>query len=107
MRDNIKFVLFADKDSQRARAVLCFCEANGIEYELIELGILGGGARTAEYAKINPLQKVPALQEVDKTTGEVVFTLTETHAIMRYLATVCKVSDHWYPEEPRKRARVD
>ena len=49
------------------------------------------------------------MQEVDATTGEVVMTLLESHAIMRYLALSHKVADHWYPHtgDLKKRARVD
>ena len=35
------------------------------------------------------------------------FNLSESHAIMRYLATSRKCDDHWYPADPRKRARID
>ena len=52
-----------------------------------------------EYSKINPMNKVPAISEVDAKTGEILFSLGESHAIMRYLAQAhkSKVADHWYP----------
>ena len=35
------------------------------------------------------------------------WVLAESHAIMKYLATTRGVPDHWYPAEPKLRARVD
>ena len=46
------------------------------------------------------------MQEVNEKTGET-FTMSESHAIMRYLATTRDVADHWYPKDARKRAVVD
>ena len=46
------------------------------------------------------------MQEVDKATGEV-FTMGESHAILRYLADSRSCPDHWYPRDLRKRAEVD
>jgi len=51
--------------------------------------------------------KVPAMQEVDARTGEVLFTLSESHTIMRYLAVTRKCADHWYPSDAKQRALVD
>ena len=46
------------------------------------------------------------MQEIDERTGDV-FTLVESHTIMRYLADTRGVPDHWYPKDARKRAIVD
>lgn len=35
------------------------------------------------------------------------FVLTESDAILKYLATNYNVPEHWYPRQPEKRARVD
>ena len=59
-----------------------------------------------EFAKINPAKQIPAMQEVNEKTGQV-FTLSESHTIMRYLAVTREVADHWYPSDARKRALVD
>ncbi len=53
-----------------------------------------------EFKKINPNGKVPAITD----NG---FHLNESHTILRYLATTKNCADHWYPSDPRKRARVD
>ena len=46
------------------------------------------------------------MQEINEQTGEV-FTLSESHAILRYLAVSRGVPDHWYPADLRKRAIVN
>ena len=65
-----------------------------------------GGTKKPEFAKINPMKKIPAMQEIDERTGEV-FNLAESHAILRYLACSRGCADHWYPSNLRKRALVD
>ena len=60
-----------------------------------------------EYSKISPMGKIPAMQEINETTGEI-FNLVESHTIMRYLADSREVEDHWYTRDnPQKRALVD
>lgn len=46
------------------------------------------------------MQKVPVL--VDDS-----FVLTESDAILKYLANKYDIPDHWYPRQPERRARVD
>ncbi|KFP24698.1 Glutathione S-transferase theta-1, partial [Colius striatus] len=59
-----------------------------------------GQQRTEEFQKVNILMKVPALRDGS-------FTLTESVAILLYLAQKFKTPDHWYPSDLQKRARVD
>ena len=58
-----------------------------------------------EFAKVNPAKEIPAIQEIDENGN--VFTLSQSHAILRYLAQSRGVADHWYPSDPEKRAKVD
>ncbi|KAJ4778550.1 Glutathione S-transferase [Rhynchospora pubera] len=44
--------------------------------------------------------QVPAI-----TDGEL--NLYESHAILRYLSSFPSVPDHWYPNEPAQRAKID
>jgi len=53
-----------------------------------------------EYGKINPFHLVPAIDD----NG---FLLTESVAILKYLADKHQVADHWYPKDLQQRARVD
>lgn len=57
--------------------------------------------RTAEFRKVNPMGQVPAIVD-----GR--FKLFESHAILRYLASVFPgVPDHWYPADLFTRAKID
>ncbi len=46
------------------------------------------------------------MQEIDENTGETL-TMSESHAILRYLARSRGLADHWYPRDLRQRAIVD
>ena len=55
---------------------------------------------SAEFKKVNPNAKVPAI-----TDGGV--NMFESHTILRYLHETRNTPDHWYPKDPRKRAKVN
>ena len=55
---------------------------------------------TPEFKKINPNGKVPAIVD-----GNV--NLFESHAILKYIHATRNLADHWYPKDPRARAKVD
>ena len=59
------------------------------------------------YISVNPTEQIPAVEEVDESTGKVVFTMRESHAILRYLCDSRFLPEHWYPHDLRKRALVD
>ncbi|XP_054629775.1 glutathione S-transferase theta-1-like isoform X1 [Dunckerocampus dactyliophorus] len=59
-----------------------------------------GEQQSAHFTKLNPMQKVPVL----KDDG---FVLTESDAILKYLCRKYAVAEHWYPQQPERRARVD
>lgn len=92
--------VFADLMSQPARAVVIFCRAAGIPHEHVNVRITAGDTKTEEYTAMNPFQKVPVLKDGD-------FVLTESVAMLRYLAREKGVADHWYPKESKLQARVD
>ncbi|KAM6156159.1 glutathione S-transferase theta-1-like isoform 1-T1 [Rhynchocyon petersi] len=92
--------LYLDLLSQPCRAVYIFARRNGIPFELRTVDLLKGQHLSDAFAKINPLKLVPALKDGD-------FTLTESVAILLYLARKYKVPDHWYPQDPQTCARVD
>jgi glutathione S-transferase len=75
-----------------------------IPFTIVETPLMSGATRSQEYAKVNPDRKVPAMREPD--TG---YTLFESHAIMRYLASTHQnqIPDNLYPRDHQERALVD
>ncbi|XP_068616808.1 glutathione S-transferase theta-2 [Brachionichthys hirsutus] len=86
--------------SQPCRAVLILLECNRVPHTVRTVALRKGDNKTPEFTKLNPLQKVPVLVDGD-------FVLTESDAIVKYLATKYDVPQHWYPRQPERRARVD
>lgn len=87
--------------STNSRPVLHLLEDQGIPFEFKEIDLLKGANFTPEFLKLNPLAQIPVM--VDHSRGE--FILTESHAIMRYIAS--QWAEKTYPSDPRQRARVD
>ncbi|KAF4113820.1 glutathione S-transferase theta-3-like [Onychostoma macrolepis] len=92
--------VYLDLVSQACRAVLIFLKDNKIPHMVENTAIRKAQQKTPEFTKLNPMQKLPVLED----NG---FVLTESDAILKYLATAYNVPDHWYPKLPQKRARVD
>ncbi|XP_029016480.2 glutathione S-transferase theta-2 [Betta splendens] len=92
--------VYVDLLSQPCRAVHILLDCANIPHNLRTVALRRGENRTQEFARLNPMQKVPVLVD----SG---FVLTESDAILKYLATRHDVPDHWYPRQPQKRARVD
>ncbi|XP_067910808.1 glutathione S-transferase theta-2 [Heterodontus francisci] len=92
--------LYFDVLSQPSRAVLIFLKRTGIPHVERPVALRKGEQRTPEFTKLNPMQKVPVI--VDNG-----FVLTESVAILKYLATKYDVPQFWYPEDPMQRAKVD
>jgi len=94
--------IFADLMSQPSRATVIFCRAAGIKHELVTTRIAQQEHKTPELIAMNPLQKLPIIQDGS-------FSLSESVAILRYLAREKSdvVADHWYPQGSKAQARVD
>lgn len=93
--------VYADRRSQPSRAVIIFCRVNQIDFEEITVDLFKSQHLTAEFRKINPMGQVPAIVD-----GR--FKLFESHAILRYLASVFPgVADHWYPADLFTRAKIE
>ena len=90
--------LYYHPASTTSRIVQLFALDQGIDldYELVDL--FTGAHMTPEFAKINPSQLVPVLEDGD-------FRLTESAAIVRYLAD--KAGSAAYPKDLKLRARVN
>ncbi|XP_034395681.1 glutathione S-transferase theta-2 [Cyclopterus lumpus] len=92
--------VYLDLLSQPCRAVHILLSCTGIPHTVRTVALRKGENRTPDFTKLNPMQKVPVLED----NG---FVLTESDAIMKYLSTRYDVPEHWYPRQPERRARVD
>ena len=100
-----KLTVFYLPFSQPSRAILAFCDLNKIPYTAKYIDFGKGEHKSAEFLAINPSGAVPAILE--ETPGQPDFTLSESHAILRYLADSRGVAGNWYPKDLRKRANVE
>ncbi|XP_077223293.1 glutathione S-transferase THETA 1 [Tasmannia lanceolata] len=97
----MKLKIYGDRMSQPTRAIIIFCKVNGIDFEEIRIDIAKGQHRSPEFKEINPMGQVPAIVD-----GR--FKLFESHAILSYIACAFPgVSDHWYPADLSKRAKIN
>jgi glutathione S-transferase len=78
----------------RASIVQWYLEELGVPYEFVRLDMQAGAHRQPAFLALNPMGKVPVLQE-----GE--FALSESGAILLYLA---QKYDPTYPTTPEKQA---
>ncbi|XP_035591336.1 glutathione S-transferase theta-2 [Oncorhynchus keta] len=99
-RKAVELEVYLDLLSQPCRAIHIFLNCNKIPHKVKTVAIRKGENRTPEYTKLNPMQKVPVMVDND-------FVLTESDAILKYLATKYDVPGNWYPRHPERRARVD
>ncbi|ERL84309.1 hypothetical protein D910_01718 [Dendroctonus ponderosae] len=93
--------LYGAEISPCVRAVLLTIEAlelKGVEF--VDVDLLNGGTQTAAFSAINPLQKVPTIQDGD-------LILWDSHAINAYIVSKYGKTDSLYPKDPKKRALVD
>ncbi|XP_041379238.1 glutathione S-transferase theta-1-like [Gigantopelta aegis] len=92
---------YFDLMSQPSRAVYMFLKLNSIPFEAKPVALRKGEHHAEDFAKINPFKLVPVIDD----NG---FVLTESVAIMKYLAVKYNVADHWYPRSDLQlQARVD
>ncbi|XP_037536742.1 glutathione S-transferase theta-2 [Nematolebias whitei] len=92
--------VYLDLLSQPCRAVHILLTCTNIPHRVHTVALRKGENRTPEFTKLNPMQKVPVM--VDNS-----FVLTESDAILKYLAMTCDIPEHWYPRQLEQRARVD
>lgn len=80
----------------RASIVQWYLEELGVPYEFVMLDMQAGEHRKPEYLAINPMGKVPAIQDGD-------YNLWESGAILLYLAQKYDLN---YPKTPEKQAEL-
>jgi len=84
--------------STTSRPVMLLCAAANIDVELVPVDLMTGEHHGEKFVKLNPNRLVPVLEDGD-------FILTESSAIMKYLAD--KVGSPLYPKDLKARARVN
>ncbi|MCB1465532.1 MAG: glutathione S-transferase family protein [Nitratireductor sp.] len=71
----------------------------GLDVEIVDVDLRGGGNKTPDYLAMNPNGKVPVLEDGD-------FVVWESRAINAYLASLNPEAG-LYPDDARKRALID
>ncbi len=90
--------VYLDPISTTSRPILLFLAESGTPAEIVKVDLFQGEHKKPEYAKINPNQCVPTLDDDG-------FLLTESSAILKYLAE--KARSPLYPQDLKARARVN
>lgn len=90
--------LYTNPVSTTCRIIMMFAAEEGIELDYQVVDLMTGEHLGPDYKAINPNCLVPALDDDG-------FVLTESGAIIRYLAD--KIGSAAYPKDLRERARVD
>ncbi|KAF6733667.1 Glutathione S-transferase theta-1 [Oryzias melastigma] len=92
--------LYLDLLSPPCRAVFLFAKTLKIPFDFKHVELAEGQQYSEEFAKLSIVKKVPVLKDGD-------FVLTESTAILKYLARKCLVADHWFPADLRQQALVN
>jgi glutathione S-transferase len=77
---------------------MLFCAEQKIPHEVVVVDLMTGAHMKPPFVTMNPSHMVPVLEDGD-------FVLTESSAIMKYLAD--KFESPAYPKDLKKRARVN
>jgi len=85
--------------SPNVQKIIIMLEECGLPYKIKPVDVWAGEQFTAEYAKINPLLKVPAIVDSDGPAGKP-YTVIESGAILIYLA---EKTGKFIPHEPAAR----
>lgn len=85
--------------SSNVQAVMWLVGELGLSHEREDIGGAFGGTGTDDFLAMNPMGRVPVLQDGD-------VTMFESQAILRYLAAQYG-SDSFWPASPAARAPVD
>jgi glutathione S-transferase len=91
--------LYFNPFSSNARRALLAARHLGVAVDIVSVDLAKGEQRTPEFLKLNPNGRVPVLVDGD-------FVLTESHAIMQYLADGVP-GQTVYPVEREARADVN
>jgi glutathione S-transferase len=84
--------------AQAPQRVLALVKHLGIDAELVQIDLMGGGLEAADFTALNPNRKVPVLVDGDTV-------LWESSAIMAYLC-IKAGSDLWPAQRPAEQVQV-
>ena len=90
--------LYYDPSSTVCRPLVMFLEEHDLRVELVAVDLRRGEHRADWFARVNPNMALPVFEEDG-------FVLTESAAILRYLAMLA--DSPTYPADLRARARID
>uniref|UniRef100_A0A1B6EMQ5 GST N-terminal domain-containing protein n=1 Tax=Cuerna arida TaxID=1464854 RepID=A0A1B6EMQ5_9HEMI len=93
-------ILYYVPEGPPSLAVMMALKHFQIDYKLVEVDFPKGEHLEEEYEKMNPQKEIPTLDD----NG---FFLSESTAILQYLADEYKKDDPIYPNEAKKRAVVN
>jgi glutathione S-transferase len=85
--------------SGHCHRVELFLSLLGVPVELVDVDLAGGEHKRAPFLAKNPLGQVPVLEDGD-------VTLSDSNAILLYLAGRHDPEGRWYPRDPVGAARV-
>ena len=85
--------------SPNVQKIFIMLEECGLPYNIKTVDVWNGDQFSAEFTKINPLQKVPAIVDSDGPAGKP-YTVIESGAILLYLA---EKTGKFIPHDPVKR----
>ena len=91
--------IYGRATSSNVQAVMWAIGEFGIEHQRMDVGGNFGRNDTSEFLAMNPMGRVPVMQ--DGT-----LTLFESQAILRYLAAKYRTNGFW-PADPASRAKID
>ncbi len=84
--------------STTSRPVMLFAAEHGLDAQIVVVDLFTGEHMGEPYARLNPSQLVPTLEDGD-------FKLTESSAILKYLADL--TGSATYPKDLKQRAKVN
>lgn len=91
--------LYLDLLSPPCRFVYLFAKTLNIPFHFKLVELASGQQYSEEFGKLSIVRKVPVMKDGS-------FILTESAAIVEYLAQKHSASDHWCPAELQQRARL-
>ncbi len=92
-------IIHGRKTSSNVQPVLWLAEELGLDHEQRDIGGAFGGTDTDEFLAMNPMGRIPVIQDGD-------LSMFESQAILRYLAAGYGQGALW-PSTPSARATID